>query len=49
MEAAAGRIAPAVLLAFMAKLERIREALLQNAAPKLAMQVAMLAWPSVDA
>ena len=47
LAAAAGRIGQAELLACMRKLERIREGLLQNAAPKLAMEVAMLAWPSV--
>jgi DNA polymerase III delta prime subunit len=48
LEAAAGRIGQKELLACMRKLERIREGLLQNAAPKLAMEVAMLAWPSVN-
>jgi DNA polymerase III subunit delta' len=48
VEVAAARISQAELLACMAKLERIRDGLLQNAAPKLAMEVAMLAWPSVD-
>ncbi len=43
----AGRIGTSRLLAFMRKLERIRGGLLQNAAPKLAMEVAMLAWPSI--
>ncbi|HET8571193.1 MAG TPA: hypothetical protein VFN14_04840 [Candidatus Limnocylindria bacterium] len=47
LERAAKRIGQGELLRCMAKLERIREGLLQNAAPKLAMEVAMLAWPSV--
>lgn len=47
LERAAKRIGQSELLRCMAKLERIREGLLQNAAPKLAMEVAMLAWPSV--
>ncbi len=46
LEGTAKRIAQAELMACMAKLERIREGLLQNAAPKLAMEVGMLAWPS---
>lgn len=44
----ASRVPTPELIAFVATLERVREGLLQNAAPKLAMEVAMLAWPSVD-
>ena len=44
----AARVPTPQLIAFVATLERVREGLLQNAAPKLAMEVAMLAWPSVD-
>ncbi len=47
VEAAAGRIGQAELMRCMRRLEQIRDALLQNAAPRLAMEVAMLAWPSV--
>lgn len=45
---AAARVPARPLASFVAALERIREGLLQNAAPKLAMEVAMLAWPSVS-
>ena len=47
VEPAAGRIGQAELLRCMRRLEQIRDALLQNAAPRLAMEAAMLAWPSV--
>ena len=46
LQPAAVRMGQAELMRCMRKLERIREGLLQNAAPKLAMEVAMLAWPS---
>lgn len=41
----ASRIDPAQVLRVIALLERIREGLLQNAAPRLALEVAMLSWP----
>ena len=42
----AARLDPASIRAFIALLERIRDGLRQNAAPRLALEVAMLAWPS---
>lgn len=39
------RLDRAHLLRVIALLERIREGLLQNAAPRLALEVAMLSWP----
>ncbi len=47
VEAAAHAIVPAELRRFIALLERIHEGLRQNAAPKLAMEVAMIGWPSL--
>ena len=47
--AAAARVAPADLVAFINLMERMREGLRQSAAPQLAMQVAMLQWPTVSA
>ena len=44
--AIATRIGQAALRDFIALLERIRDGLRQNAAPRLALEVAMLAWPS---
>ena len=46
---AAARVAPADLVAFINLMERMREGLRQSAAPQLAMQVAMLQWPTVSA
>ena len=48
LETVSRALPPAALLAFAALLERMREALLQNAAPRLALEVAMLSWPRVD-
>jgi DNA polymerase-3 subunit delta' len=45
LEAAAGRIGGTAMRDFIALLERIRDGLRQNAAPRLALEVAMLAWP----
>ena len=42
------RIAPARWLAFIRLLERIHEGLRESAAPRLAMEVAMLEWPSPE-
>jgi DNA polymerase III gamma/tau subunit len=42
----AERIGQDALRGFIALLERIRDALRQNAAPRLALEVAMLAWPT---
>jgi len=42
----AARIGHAPLRDFIALLERIRDGLRQSAAPRLALEVAMLAWPS---
>ena len=44
--AIAARIGQAALADFIALLERVRDGLRQNAAPRLALEVAMLAWPS---
>lgn len=41
----ARRVGVTPLTAFVGLLERIREALRQNAAPRLALEMAMLAWP----
>jgi DNA polymerase-3 subunit delta' len=38
---------PAALAAFLGQLERIRDGLLQNAAPRLALESAMLSWPTI--
>jgi hypothetical protein len=43
----AGRLRPAALVDFAALLERIRDGLLENAAPRLALERAMLTWPDV--
>ena len=45
---AADRIDTTRLPVFVGLLERTREGLLQNAAPQLALQVAMLSWPRVE-
>lgn len=45
LEAAAGTLRPRDLAAFSALLERVRDGLLQNAAPRLALEVAALTWP----
>jgi DNA polymerase III delta prime subunit len=45
--AAATRVADKGLLSFLQLLERIRDGLRQNAAPRLALERAMLAWPAV--
>lgn len=42
---AAHRVGQRALAAFLRRLERVREGLEQNTAPKLATEVAMLAWP----
>ena len=46
--ALAARLDPAQLLRVIALLERIREGLVQNAAPRLALEVAMLSWPRLN-
>ena len=45
LEAVAHRIGRPAILDFITLLERIRDGLRQNAAPRLALEVAMLAWP----
>lgn len=45
----AARLDRAQLHRFVALLERIREGLKQNAAPRLALEVAMLSWPRLSA
>lgn len=47
LESVARRLRPAALVAFAALLERIRDGLLENAAPRLALERAMLSWPEV--
>ena len=49
LEAAAARLDPVALSAFLELLERIDDGLRQNAAPRLALEVAMLGWPSLRA
>lgn len=46
MQAVAGSIGRTAMADFIALLERIREGLRQNAAPRLALEVAMVAWPT---
>jgi len=41
----AARLGPGAIRDFIALLERIRDGLRQNAAPRLALEVAMLTWP----
>ena len=48
LEAVAQRIGVPALVVFVALLERVVDGLIQNTAPRLAIEVAMLAWPSVD-
>jgi hypothetical protein len=45
LEAAARTLRPRDLAHFGALLERVRDGLLQNAAPRLALEVAALSWP----
>jgi DNA polymerase-3 subunit delta' len=47
--AAARRVGQRSLAVFLRRLERVREGLEANAAPRLAMEVAMLAWPRAQA
>ncbi len=49
LQVAAARLDPAELSGFLELLERIDDGLRQNAAPRLALEVAMLAWPSRSA
>lgn len=49
LQAMAERIGQTVIHDFIALLERIRDGLRQNAAPRLALEVAMLAWPRAAA
>jgi DNA polymerase III delta prime subunit len=49
VQVAAQRLGAQPLLAFVALLERIAAGLRENAAPRLALEVAMLAWPTTDA
>lgn len=46
LPAIAERVGQAVIRDFIALLDRIRDGLRQNAAPRLALEVAMLAWPT---
>jgi len=49
LEAAAKRLDAGALSAFLELLERVDDGLGQNAAPRLALEVAMLAWPRLPA
>lgn len=49
LPAIAQRLGVAAIRDFIALLERIRDGLRQNAAPRLALEVAMLAWPAPSA
>ncbi|MDQ2934470.1 MAG: hypothetical protein M3R49_05715, partial [Chloroflexota bacterium] len=42
------RIGPSGWVAFIGLLERIHEGLRESGAPRLAMEVAMLEWPSLE-
>ena len=42
----AERLGRVAIRDFIALLERIRDGLRENAAPRLALEVAMLAWPT---
>jgi hypothetical protein len=46
LQAVARRVGQPAIRDFIALLERIRDGLRQNAAPRLALEVAMLAWPT---
>jgi hypothetical protein len=46
LQSLASGIGPQAIRAFIAELERIRDGLRLNAAPRLALEVAMLAWPT---
>lgn len=48
LQVVAGQLGTGSLRDFIAFLERVRDGLRQNAAPRLALEVAMLAWPSRD-
>jgi len=48
VDAAARRLSVPSLLGFVELLERISAGLRENAAPRLALEVAMLAWPTAD-
>ena len=47
--AVAGRLGQPAVRDFIGLLQRIREGLRQNAAPRLALEIAMLAWPTLAA
>jgi len=48
LERLAARIRPDALRQMIAMLERVREAVRQNAAPRLALEAAMLMWPMLS-
>jgi len=48
LPASAARLKPDELVRFVRLLQRIAEGLAQNAAPRLALEVAMLAWPTLE-
>jgi hypothetical protein len=48
LQAAAQAVARDQLIAFIALLDRVAEGLRANAAPRLALEMAMLAWPTAQ-
>lgn len=48
LPAMARRIGPEPIVRFIGRLEEIREGLVQNASARLALEVAMLEWPSLE-
>ena len=46
LERMATSVDPESIISFVHVLDRVREGLLQNAAPRLALEVALLSWPS---
>ncbi len=48
LEAAGRRLSAATAARSVRALERVREGVAGNAAPRLAMSVAMLAWPTIE-
>jgi len=49
LEDVAGRLGQPAIRDFIGLLQRIREGLRQNAAPRLALEIAMLGWPTLAA
>ena len=49
LAATSRRLEPAALARFLLLLDRIEEGLMQNAAPRLALEIGMLGWPALPA